>query len=110
MKKNTEKNNKKIFSENNNIPVENAASVEIKTEDLSKRYFNQVGGFEYLPLEIPLKANETVKVKFTVKDGEKVLAVSKKIKAAPGEMEKITVKADALSDVVGPITVCLEVL
>lgn len=43
------------------------ASAEIKTEDLSKRYFNQVGGFEYLPLEIPLKANETVKVKFTVK-------------------------------------------
>ena len=30
MKKNTEKNNKKIISENNNIPVENAASVEIK--------------------------------------------------------------------------------
>ena len=30
MKKNTEKNNKKIISKNNNIPVENAVSVEIK--------------------------------------------------------------------------------
>lgn len=50
------------------------------------------------------------KVKFSVTDGDKVLAVAKKLKAAPGEMEKITVKADALKDVTGPITVSLEVL
>ena len=50
------------------------------------------------------------KVKFTVTDGEKVLAVAKKLKAAPGEMEKITVKASALENVTGPITVSLEVL
>lgn len=50
------------------------------------------------------------KVKFFVTDGENVLAVSKKLKAAPGEMEKITVKASALENVTGPITVRLEVL
>ena len=50
------------------------------------------------------------KVKFTVSDGETVLATAKRLKAAPGEMEKLTVKADALKNVQGPITVSLEVL
>ena len=50
------------------------------------------------------------KVKFTVSAGDTVLAVAKKLKAAPGEMEKITVKAAALQNVTGPITVCLEEL
>lgn len=50
------------------------------------------------------------KVKFSVMDGDRVLAVAKKLKAAPGEMEKITVKASALENVSGPITVSLEVL
>lgn len=50
------------------------------------------------------------KVKFSVTDGENVLAVAKKLKAAPGEMEKITIKAAALENVTGPITVSLEVL
>ncbi len=50
------------------------------------------------------------KVKFSVMDGDKVLAVAKKLKAAPGEMEKITVKASALANVSGPVTVSLEVL
>ncbi len=50
------------------------------------------------------------KVKFSVMDGDKVLAVAKKLKAAPGEMEKITVKAAAFENVTGPITVSLEVL
>ena len=50
------------------------------------------------------------KVRFTVTDGEKVLAVAKRLKAAPGEMEKITVKAEALKDAKGPICVSLEVL
>lgn len=50
------------------------------------------------------------KVKFTVCDGNKVLAVAKKLKAAPGEMEKIVVKAAALAQTKGPVTVKLEVL
>ena len=50
------------------------------------------------------------KVKFTVRSGEKVLAVAKKLKAAPGEMEKITVKAALLKDATDPITVSLEEL
>ena len=50
------------------------------------------------------------KVKFSVKDGDTVLAVSKKLKAAPGEMEKLTVKAEALRNVTGHITVSLEEL
>ena len=43
-------------------------------------------------------------------DGDNVLAVAKKLKAAPGEMEKITIKADKLAGVSGPVTVSLEVL
>ena len=50
------------------------------------------------------------KVKFTVSDGEKVLLTAKRLKAAPGEMEKLTLKAANLQDVTGPITVSLEVL
>ena len=50
------------------------------------------------------------KVKLTVTDGEKTIAVAKRLKAAPGEMEKITVKAEKLRDVNGPLTVRLEVL
>lgn len=50
------------------------------------------------------------KVKFTVSDGENTLAIAKRLKAAPGEMEKITIKADALKNAAGPLTVSLEVL
>ena len=50
------------------------------------------------------------KVKLTVTDGENVLAVAKRLKAAPGEMEKLTLKADKLQGVTGPLTVSLEVL
>ena len=50
------------------------------------------------------------RVKFTVTAGERILATAKRLKAAPGEMEKITVKADALRSVTDPITVSLEVL
>ena len=48
------------------------------------------------------------KVKFTVSSGSTVLATVKRLKAAPGEMEKITVKADALAQAAAPITVALE--
>ena len=50
------------------------------------------------------------KVRFTVSDGEHVLAVAKRLKAAPGEMEKITVKSDMLKNAAGPIVVSLEEL
>jgi len=49
-------------------------------------------------------------VKLTVTDGEKVLVSAKRLKAAPGEMEKLTVKAKALENAAGPLTVNLEVL
>ena len=50
------------------------------------------------------------KVKFTVSAGDQVLATAKRLRAAPGEMEKITLKAGALEGVEGPVTVSLEVL
>ena len=50
------------------------------------------------------------RVKFTVSAGDSILATAKRLKAAPGEMEKLTVKAEALQAVQGPITVSLEVL
>jgi hypothetical protein len=50
------------------------------------------------------------KVKFTVSDGENVLLTAKRLKAAPGEMEKLTVKAAMLKNVNGPLVVSLEEL
>lgn len=50
------------------------------------------------------------KVKFTVSDGENILTVVKKLKAAPGEMEKIVVKAEALKNISGSVCVSLEAL
>ena len=50
------------------------------------------------------------KVKFTVTAGEKVLATAKRLKAAPGEMEKLTIKAEMLHGVTAPIVVALEEL
>lgn len=48
------------------------------------------------------------KVRFTVSAGEEVLATAVRLKAAPGEMEKIVVKKDKLAGVQGEITVSLE--
>ncbi len=50
------------------------------------------------------------KVRFTVKSGDVVLATAQRLKAAPGEMEKITVKSEKLAAAMEPITVSLEVL
>ena len=50
------------------------------------------------------------KVRFTVKSGDVVLATAQRLKAAPGEMEKITVKGKKLALAKDPITVSLEVL
>jgi hypothetical protein len=50
------------------------------------------------------------RVKFTVSAGERVLTTVKRLKAAPGEMEKITLKADVLKDIGETICVSLEEL
>lgn len=50
------------------------------------------------------------RVMISVCDGDKVIASVKRLKAAPGEMEKITVKADALAGVERTLTVRLEEL
>ena len=50
------------------------------------------------------------KVKFTVSCGETVLATAKRLKAAPGEMEKLTVKKELLENLKGEIMVSLEVV
>ncbi len=49
------------------------------------------------------------KVTFTVKSGDTILTTAKRLRAAPGEMEKLTVKADMLKNVTEPITASLEV-
>ena len=48
------------------------------------------------------------RVKFTVKAGDTVLATAKRMKAAPGEMEKLTIKQELLANITGEITVSLE--
>jgi pyruvate/2-oxoglutarate dehydrogenase complex dihydrolipoamide dehydrogenase (E3) component len=48
------------------------------------------------------------KVRFTVRSGGEVLATAVRLKAAPGEMEKIVVKADKLAAVKDTVTVSLE--
>jgi len=50
------------------------------------------------------------RVKFTVTSGDRVLSVAKRIKVAPGEMEKILVPAATLKNAAEPITVSLEEL
>ena len=48
------------------------------------------------------------KVRFTVRSGEEILATATRLKAAPGEMEKITVKAEKLALATQEIVVELE--
>lgn len=48
------------------------------------------------------------KVKFTVSSGDTVLATAVRLKAAPGEMEKIVLKKEKLASAKKEITVCLE--
>lgn len=72
-----------------------------------------------LPQQVSRNADEDVslflrvsqpfgKVKFTVKAGDTVLATAKRLKAAPGEMEKLTIKAELLKEISGEMTVSLE--
>ena len=53
-------------------------------------------------------AQPSGKAKLMAAAGEKVLASAKRLRTAPGEMEKLTIRAADLGD--GPITVSLEVL
>ena len=53
-------------------------------------------------------AAPTGKVRLNVKCGDEVIATAVKLKTAPGEMEKITVKAEKLARCAGTITVSLE--
>ena len=48
------------------------------------------------------------KVKYTVSSGDNVLATAVRLKAAPGEMEKIVLKPEKLALVGEEITVSLE--
>ena len=50
------------------------------------------------------------RVKFTVSDQKGILTTANRLKAAPGEMEKLTLKPEVLKRAEGPITVSLEVL
>ncbi len=50
------------------------------------------------------------KVRLSVRCGDTVLATAVRLKAAPGEMEKLTVKKEKLTGLSAPITVCLEEL
>ncbi len=50
------------------------------------------------------------RVKFTVKSGDTVLATARRLRAAPGEMEKLTIRAGLLKTASEPITVSLEVV
>lgn len=50
------------------------------------------------------------KVRFTVKSGDNVLATAIRLKSAPGEMEKITIRSDKLTLAKQDITVSLEEL
>ena len=74
-----------------------------------------------LPQTVTVDGNEDVslfmrvtapfgKVRFTVKSDDEVLATAVRLKAAPGEMEKITVKAEKFNGLTTPITVELEEL
>lgn len=48
------------------------------------------------------------KVRFTVSSGNEVLATAVRLKAAPGEMEKIVIKSDKLANAHDTVTVSLE--
>ena len=81
-----------------------------------------VGGVRYvLPQRVHTDGNEDValywrvgapcgKVRFTAKSGDTVIASAVRLKAAPGEMEKLVLKREKLAGVTEPITVSMEVL
>ena len=50
------------------------------------------------------------KTDIRVMDGDRLISCFHRIKVAPGEMEKITIKAKDIKSLKGPLTVELEVL
>ena len=100
-----------------------AAAYVQGTQTVERYVFTRPGaGVRYvLPQRISEGANEDVsvyfrvtrpfgKVRLTVKQGDQVLAKAQRLKAAPGEMEKLTIKADVLKTISGEITVSVEEL
>ena len=101
-----------------------SAAMYIKNELNSGKTVNTLPkfGIRYvLPQRVNLESDEDLslfmrvtapfgRVRFTVKSGDEVLATAVRLKAAPGEMEKITIKAEKLSGITAPITVELEEL
>ncbi len=95
----------------------------IKNGETEAAYIPTKPGFGVryvLPQQVNTLANEDIslflrvtqpfeKVKFTVKSGDRVLAAAKRLRAAPGEMEKLNIHAQLLRTVTEPITVALEV-
>ena len=55
-------------------------------------------------------SNPYGKVRFTVSSGDEVLATAVRLKAVPGEMEKINIPADKLAAAADTVTVSLEEL
>ena len=63
------------------------------------------------PVSLFFRVSQPVgKVKITAQCDGQILATAKRLKAAPGEMEKLTIPADALAKAKGTVTVSLEVL
>ncbi len=99
-----------------------AAFVRNKAENRAAVTTKAGNGVRYvLPQQVRADGGEDVslflrvvrpfgKVRYTVSDGERVLATANRLKAAPGEMEKITVSRDKWQNVTGPVTVSLEEL
>ena len=99
-----------------------AAFVKNKAENRAAVTTKAGNGVRYvLPQQVRADGSEDVslflrvtkpfgKVRYTVSAGERVLATANRLKAAPGEMEKITVSRDKWPGVEGPVTVSLEEL
>ena len=91
--------------------VEGNATLSTKAGNGVRYVLPQKIGKTDAPVSLFLRVTQPFgKVKFTVSSGDTVLATAKRLKAAPGEMEKITLKPEALATAADPITVSLEVL
>lgn len=98
-----------------------AAADYVAGSSLETEYVKTVAGngVRYVLPQKIVKSNENVdlflrvikpfgKVRFTVKSGDEILSTAVRLKSVPGEMEKLTVKAEKLITVNGDITVSLE--
>lgn len=91
------------LSEADTLPVTAAGAVRYV---LPQRVHTDAAGVDlFLRVARPMG-----KVRYTVSCGDTVLTTAIRLKAAPGEMEKLTVKPDDLKKAVGGITVSVEEL